>query len=284
MLTEAARPESIVETEWVARHLDDSAIRLVEVDVDLGAYVEGHIPGAAQWDWTSHLNEPVQRNILSKDQMDRLLGESGITRDTELILYGDTNNWFAAYAFWQMKLYGHSRVKLMDGGRQKWIDEGREMTAELPNHPRRPYRASDADVRLRALRDRVLESVRGGDDVKLVDVRFPLEYAGDWLTPPNVPQEWWSPQRAGRIPGAVNIPCVDAVNEDGTFKPVDDLRELYGAKGITADKEVITYCLNGYRSSHTWFVLTQILGYTRVRNYDGSWSEYSSIVGAPIEI
>ncbi len=284
MSTQAAHPESIVETEWVAQHLGDPKIRLVEVDVDLGAYVEGHIPGAAQWDWTSHLHEPVQRSILSKEQMQRLLEESGITRSMDVILYGDTNNWFAAYAFWQMKLYGHARVRLLNGGRQKWLDDGGELTTDLPNHQHRPYRATDPDLSIRALRDYVQEIAGGAGDAKLVDSRLPSEYNGEWLAPPNVSQEWWSPQRAGRIPGAVNIPCADTVGEDGTFKPVDELRELYGGRGITADSEVITYCLNGYRSSHTWFVLTQILGYTKVRNYDGSWSEYSSIVGAPIEI
>ncbi len=284
MSAQAAHPESIVETEWVAQHLGDPKVRLVEVDVDLGAYVEGHIPGAAHWDWTSHLNEPVQRSILSKEQMQRLLEESGISRGMDVILYGDTNNWFAAYAFWQMKLYGHARVRLLNGGRQKWLDDGGELTTDLPNHQHRPYCATNPDLSIRALRDYVQEIAGGAGDVKLVDSRLPSEYNGEWLAPPNVPQEWRAPRRAGRIPGAVNIPCADAVGEDGTFKPVDELRELYGVTGITADKEVITYCLNGYRSSHTWFVLTQILGYPKVRDYDGSWSEYSGIGGAPVEM
>ena len=282
MPARVAHPESIVETEWVAQHLTDPSVRPVEVDVDLGAYAQGHISGALQWDWTSHLNDPVTRNILSKQQMQRLLGECGITRGTTVVLYGDNSNWFATYAFWQMKLYGHRRVKVMNGGRQKWIDEGRPTTTETPSVQARAYRASDPDTSIRALRDYVLDVATTENNVGLVDVRSPAEYSGELLAPPNLPQE--GAQRGGHIPGAANIPWSTAVNDaDGTFKSVEELRQIYGGKGIAGDREVVTYCRIGERSSHTWFVLTQILGYDKVRNYDGSWTEYGSIVGAPID-
>ena len=282
MPASVAHPESIVETEWVAQHLDGPNIQLVEVDVDLGAYAEGHIAGALEWDWTSHLNDPVQRNILTREQMQRLLGESGIVRNTTVVLYGDNNNWFAAYAFWQMKLYGHRRVKIMNGGRQKWINEGRPVTTDVPAVERRIYRAVDPDTSVRALRGYVLEVATTSNNVALVDVRSPAEYSGELLAPPNIPQE--GAQRGGHIPGAASIPWGMAVNEsDGTFKSVEELREVYGGRGITPNKETIVYCRIGERASHTWFVLTQILGYDKVRNYDGSWTEYGSIVGAPIE-
>jgi thiosulfate/3-mercaptopyruvate sulfurtransferase len=282
MPSQVAHPESIVETEWVAQRLDNPNIRLVEVDVDLMAYAQGHIPGAIQWDWSSHLNDPVRRDILSKEQMERLLGESGITRNTHVVLYGDNNNWFAAYAFWQMKLYGHRQASIMNGGRPKWIKEGRPLTTDAPKIQPRTYRASAPDPSMRAMLNYVLQVASSPGKVGLVDVRAPAEYKGDLLAPPNLPQE--GAQRGGHIPGAANIPWGQAVNqEDGTFKPVEELRKLYGDKGITGDKEIITYCRIGERSSHTWFVLTQILGYPKVRNYDGSWTEYGSIVGAPIE-
>ena len=282
MPAKVAHPESIVETEWVAQRLDDPNIRLVEVDVDLDSYAQGHVPGTVQWDWTSHLNEPVQRNILSREQMQRLLGESGITRNSNVVLDGDNNNWFAAYAFWQMKHYGHRRVKIMNGGRQKWINENRPVSTDAPTIARRVYRASNADTSIRALRDYFLDVATISNNVALVDVRAPAEYSGELLAPPNLPQE--GAQRGGHIPGAANIPWATAVNqEDGTFKSVEELRKIYRGEGITGDSEIITYCRTGERSSHTWFVLTQILGYGKVRNYDGSWTEYGSIVGAPIE-
>jgi thiosulfate/3-mercaptopyruvate sulfurtransferase len=282
MPARVAHPESIVETEWVAEHLGDDSLRLVEVDVDLEAYAQGHLSGAVQWDWTSHLNDTVRRDVLDKAQMQRLLGESGIVRSTTVVLYGDNNNWFAAYAFWQMKMFGHRRVKVMNGGRQKWIDEGRPVTTDAPAIERRIYRAPDPDTSIRATRDYVLEVVWTQNNVGMVDVRAPAEFSGELLAPPNLPQE--GAQRGGHIPGAANIPWASAVNEaDGTFKSVEELREIYGGKGITGDKEIITYCRIGERSSHTWFVLTQVLGYNKVRNYDGSWTEYGSIVGAPIE-
>ena len=282
MAARVAHPESIVETEWVAEHLQDSNLRLVEVDVDREAYSQGHIQGAVQWDWTSHLNDSVRRDILNKEQMQRLLGESAIGRNTNVVLYGDNNNWFAAYAFWQMKMYGHRRVRLMNGGRQKWANEDRPLTTEVPKYERRIYRASDPDTSMRAARGYVLQVATTRNNVGLVDVRAPAEFNGELLAPPNLPQE--GAQRGGHIPGAANIPWAMAVNQaDGTFKSVEELREIYGGKGIRPDKEIITYCRIGERSSHTWFALTQILGYNKVRNYDGSWTEYGSIVGAPIE-
>ena len=282
MPARVAHPESIVETDWVADHQDDSNLFLVEIDVDTAAYDQGHIPGATGWNWTTQLNDTLRRDILSKEQMQRLLGRSGISRSTAIVLYGDNNNWFATYAFWQLKMVGHRRVKLMNGGRQKWIDEGRPTSTEVPSPESRIYRASDPDPSVRATRDYVLEVVSTRNNIGLVDVRAPAEFSGELLAPANLPQE--GSQRGGHIPGATNVPWASAVNEsDGTFKSVEELREVYGGKGIKPDGEVITYCRIGERSSHTWFVLTQILGYGKVRNYDGSWTEYGSIVGAPIE-
>ena len=282
MPASVAHPESIVDTDWVAEHLDDEKVRLVEVDVDTAAYDQGHIPGAVGWNWTTQLNDTLRRDILSRAQIQRLLGESGIGRSTIVVLYGDNNNWFATYAFWQLKMIGHRRAKIMDGGRQKWIDEGRPTSTDTPSHARRTYRASDPDTSIRATRDYVLEVASSQTNTGLVDVRAPAEFSGELLAPANLPQE--GSQRGGHIPGAANIPWASAVNEaDGTFKSVEELRDIYGGKGITGDKETIAYCRIGERSSHTWFVLTQILGYSKVRNYDGSWTEYGSIVGAPIE-
>ena len=282
MAARVAHPESIVETEWVAQRLGDDNLRLVEVDVDTTAYDQGHIQGAVGWNWTTQLNDTVSRDILNREQMQRLLGESGIGRNTTLVLYGDNNNWFATYAFWQIKMLGHRRLKLMNGGRAKWEKEGRSLTTQTPSHPRRSYRASNPDTSIRATRDYVLEVASTRNNVGLVDVRAPAEYSGELLAPANLPQE--GAQRGGHIPAAANIPWGTAVNQDdGTFKSVEELREIYGGKGITANKEIITYCRIGERSSHTWFALTQILGYGKVRNYDGSWTEYGSIVGAPIE-
>ena len=282
MPARVAHPESIVETDWVAEHLDDDNVRLVEVDVDTSAYDQGHIPGAVGWNWTTQLNDTLTRDILSREQMQRLLGESGITRGTHVVLYGDNNNWFATYAFWQLKMFGHRRAKVMNGGRQKWINEDRSTSTEAASVERRIYRAGDPDTSIRATRDYVLDVASTRNNIGLVDVRAPAEYSGELLAPANLPQE--GSQRGGHIPGAANIPWASAVNEaDGTFKSVEELREIYGGKGITKDKETITYCRIGERSAHTWFALTQILGYTKVRNYDGSWTEYGSIVGAPIE-
>ncbi|MDA1347450.1 MAG: sulfurtransferase [Chloroflexi bacterium] len=282
MPARVAHPASIVETDWVSEHGGDENVRLVEVDVDTSAYDQGHISGAVGLNWTTQLNDTLRRDILNRDQMRKLLGESGISRNTTVVLYGDNNNWFASYAFWQMKMFGHKRVKLMNGGRQKWIAEGRKTTTEVPSHSTRTYRATDADTSIRASRDYVLNVASTDNNIGLVDVRAPAEFSGELLAPANLPQE--GSQRGGHIPGASNIPWASAVNQaDGTFKSVEELRQIYGGKGITPDKEIITYCRIGERSAHTWFALTQILGYSKVRNYDGSWTEYGSIVGAPIE-
>ena len=281
MAERPAHPESIVSTQWVADNLGGENIVLVEVDVDTEAYDQGHVPGAVGWNWTSQLNDELTRDILSREQLEALLGASGISRDTTVVLYGDNNNWFATYAFWQLKMYGHPDLKIMDGGRQKWIDEGRALTIAAPAVSAASYAASDPDTSIRATRDYVLSVASTSNSVGLVDVRAPDEFNGTLLAPANLPQE--GSQRGGHIPGAANIPWATAVAEDGTFKSVEELREIYGGKGISGESEIIAYCRIGERSSHTWFVLSQILGYGKVRNYDGSWTEYGSIVGAPIE-
>ena len=280
-MANVAHPESIVTTEWVAENLGDSNVRLVEVDVDTEAYDQGHIPGAVGWNWTSQLNDQLTRDILSAEQMSELLGGSGIGPDTTVVLYGDNNNWFATYAFWQMKIYGHADLKIMDGGRQKWLDEGRELTTDATSVEAVSYDAPAPDLSIRATRDYVLDVASTSNSTGLVDVRAPDEYNGTLLAPANLPQE--GSQRGGHIPGAANIPWATAVAEDGTFKSVEELQAIYGGAGISGDGETIAYCRIGERSSHTWFVLSQILGYEKVRNYDGSWTEYGSIVGAPIE-
>jgi thiosulfate/3-mercaptopyruvate sulfurtransferase len=282
MAAKVAHPESIVETSWVADHLNDDNVAIVEVDVDTEAYDQGHVPGAVGWNWTTQLNDTITRDILSKEQMQGLLGGSGIAKSTTVVLYGDNNNWFAAYAFWQMKLYGHRRLKLMNGGRQKWVDEGRDTNTDVPSPAKRIYRASDADPSIRATREYVIEVASTRNNVGLIDVRAPAEFSGELLAPANLPQE--GSQRGGHIPGAANVPWATAVNAaDGTFKTVEELRDVYLGKGLRTDNETIAYCRIGERSSHTWFVLSEILGFNKVRNYDGSWTEYGSVVGAPIE-
>lgn len=279
-MAEYAHPESLVSTEWVAEHGGDANVRLVEVDVDTSAYEQGHIAGAVGWNWQSQLQQPVQRDLATKEEIEQLCSSSGIGNDTTVILYGDNNNWFAAWAFWQLKYYGHSDVRLMNGGRVKWEAEGRPLTTDVPAHAAASYSASEGDQSIRAYRDQVLTMVNAGN-ISLVDVRSPAEFSGELLAPPAAPQE--GSQRGGHIPGASNIPWGQAVDEDGAFKSADALRELYGAQGIDGSRETIAYCRIGERSSHTWFALTQLLGFENVRNYDGSWTEWGSIVGAPIE-
>jgi thiosulfate/3-mercaptopyruvate sulfurtransferase len=275
-----AHPELLVETQWVADNLKDSKIRLVEVDVDTAAYGEGHIPGAVGWNWKTDLEETIERDIAHQSSMDKLLSRSGIGNDTTVILYGDNNNWFATYALWLLKYYGHGDTRIMNGGRAKWIAEGRPMTKEVPSYPATSYKAKAPDKAIRVVRDQVIAAV-GKAGLALVDVRSPKEFSGEILAPENLPQE--GAQRGGHIPGAANIPWSQAVKEDGTFKSLEELQQLYQGKGITPEKEIIAYCRIGERSSHTWFVLKYLLGYPKVVNYDGSWTEYGSLVHVPIE-
>lgn len=277
-MAEYANPNTLVSTDWVAARGGDAGVRLVEVDVDATAYEQGHIAGAVGWDWSSQLQDTLARDIISKSEMESLLGASGIGNDTTVILYGDNNNWFAAWAFWQLKIYGHGDVRLMNGGRAKWEAEGRPLTTDAPSHAAAEYTASEADNSIRAFREDVLSAVADGSAF-LVDVRSPEEYRGELLAPPALPQE--GSQRGGHIPGAANVPWATAVAADGSFKSADELAEIYGA--VNNSKPTIAYCRIGERSSHTWFVLTQLLGLENVTNYDGSWTEYGSIVRAPIE-
>ena len=269
----------LVDADWAQQHIDDPNIRFVEVDVDTAAYDEGHIPGAVGWNWTSQLSDGIRRDIVSREELEKLLSDSGIGPDTTIVLYGDNNNWFAAWAYWQLKLFGVDDVRILNGGRKLWVAEGRPTSTDVPSHAATGIRLGEPDFSHRAFRDDVLKQVES--DGALVDVRSPAEFSGELLAPAALPQE--GAQRGGHVPGAANIPWAQAVNEDGTFKDADDLRELYGAKGITADRDVIAYCRIGERSSHTWFVLHELLGFDRVRNYDGSWTEYGSLVGVPIE-
>jgi len=275
-----ANPNAVVETKWAAEHLQDPKIRILEVSVDATAFDQGHIPGAVALNWFRDLEEHPVRNIASRGKIEHLLGQAGVSNDTTVLLYGDNNNWFAAYAYWLLKYYGHRDARLINGGRKKWIDEGRPLTKEPTKVPPAVYKAQEPKAAIRALRELVLASV-GSKDGALVDVRSPKEFTGELLAPEHLPQE--GAQRGGHIPGAANIPWGEAVAVDGTFKPVDELRKLYEGKGIKPEKEIIAYCRIGERSSHTWFVLTELLGYPKVRNYDGSWTEYGSLIGAPIE-
>jgi thiosulfate/3-mercaptopyruvate sulfurtransferase len=274
-----AVPESLVETGWVADHLNDSGVRLVEVDVDTTSYEQGHIPGAVGWDWAKQLCDPLQRDIVPLTDFERLMSTSGIGPDTTVVLYGDNNNWFAAWAFWQLKMYGHKDVRLMNGGRKKWLDEGRPLTTDPAHTDTVGYSAEPPDKSMRAFLPEVIAAQQGGT-TGMVDVRSPQEFTGEILSPPGLPETC---QRGGHIPGAVNVPWGQACNEDGTFKPAGELRALYTGLGITADRPTITYCRIGERSSHTWFVLKYLLGYPDVRNYDGSWTEWGNLVGMPVE-
>jgi thiosulfate/3-mercaptopyruvate sulfurtransferase len=270
----------LVSTDWLAEHLGDEAVVVGEVDENPDLYDEGHIPGAVKLHWREDLQDPVERDLVDRASFERLLGERGVENDTTLVLYGDKNNWFAAYAYWYLKIYGHEDVRILDGGRQKWIDEGRELTSEIPSPAPKTYRARERDESIRAYRDEVREWL-GAPERALVDVRSPGEYAGDLIAPPGYEQE--GAQRGGHIPTAASIPWASAVRDDGTFKTADELRELYGGKGVTPDKEVTAYCRIGERSAHTWFVLRELLGFERVRNYDGSWTEWGNLVDVPIE-
>jgi thiosulfate/3-mercaptopyruvate sulfurtransferase len=270
----------LVSTEWLAEHLDDDGLVVAEVDESPELYDEGHIPGAVKLHWRDDLQDPVERDLVDRETFERLLGERGIGNETPVVLYGDKNNWFAAYAYWYLKIYGHEDVRILDGGRQKWIDEGRALSTDVPSPQRAEYRASERDESLRAYRDEVREWI-GASERALVDVRSPGEYAGDLVSPPGYEQE--GAQRAGHIPSAVSIPWASAVSDAGTFKTASELRELYAGKGVTPDKEVTAYCRIGERSAHTWFVLRELLGFERVRNYDGSWTEWGNLVDVPIE-
>ena len=269
----------LVTTEWVAQHLNDPAIRIVEVDVDTKAYSEGHVPNAAGWAWDTQLCDTLRRDIIPQGKFETLLGDSGIDPNTTVILYGDNNNWFAAWALWQLKVYGHREVKLMNGGRKKWIAEGRELSTETPKTSPKTYKAHAPDTSIRAFLPEVMQA-SSERAAQLVDVRSPQEYSGEILAPPGLPETC---QRGGHIPGAASIPWGKACNEDGTFKSVEELRALYGGAGITGKQPVIAYCRIGERSSHTWFVLKHLLGYPNVKNYDGSWTEWGNLVAAPIE-
>jgi len=275
-----AHPEVLVDADWVEAYLHDPQVRLIEVDVDTTAYDQGHIPGAVGFDWKKELQDQIVRSPLSKEHLEELLGRAGVSNDTTVVLYGDNNNWFAAWALWILKYYGHKDARLLDGGRVKWLADKREITTEVPSYSVTTYHAGAPDTEIRALRDQVLGWL-GQSNVTLVDVRSPGEYSGELLAPANLPQE--GAQRGGHIPGAANIPWATAVREDGTFKSADELRAIYGSKSVTADKEVVAYCRIGERSSHTWFALHYLLGYPNVRNYDGSWTEWGSLIGVPIE-
>ena len=274
-----AHPETLVSTAWTAEHATDPSIHIVEVDVDTKAYQEGHVPGAIAWAWTSQLCDTVRRDILSKQQFQELMASSGIAPETTLVIYGDNNNWFAAWAFWQAKIYGHRDVRLVNGGRKKWIAEGRELSTEVPSIKPTTYKAAEPDLSLRAFLPQVQAAV-SARSAGLVDVRSPQEFSGEILAPPGLPETC---QRGGHIPGARSIPWGKACNEDGTFKSADELRQLYGFEGIDGSKPVITYCRIGERSSHSWFVLKYLLGFDKITNYDGSWTEWGNLVGAAIE-
>ncbi|MFN2418449.1 MAG: sulfurtransferase [Candidatus Limnocylindria bacterium] len=279
--TTTSRPAALVSTDWAREHLDDPKVRFLEVDVDTDAYDTGHVPGATGINWKRQLTDPVMRDLVSRDALEALLREAGIDDDMTIVLYGDNHNWFAAWAYWQLRYHGLDNVRLLDGGRAKVEADGLPLTTDAPSHDAGSITLPDETREgLRAYRQEVIDGLgSGGRD--LVDVRSPEEFRGELAAPAHLPQE--AAQRRGHIPGAVNVPWSTAVAEDGTFKPIDQLRELYGAKGVSGEDEVVAYCRIGERSSHTWFVLHELLGYRNVRNYDGSWTEYGSLVGVPIE-
>jgi thiosulfate/3-mercaptopyruvate sulfurtransferase len=273
-----SRENVLVSAEWAEQNLDTEGVVLVEVDEDTTAYDAGHIPGAVKLDWRNDLQDPIVRDFVDRTGFEKLLSGKGIGNNDTVVLYGGNNNWFAAYAYWYFKLYGHNDVKLLDGGRKKWELDGRPLTGEVPQRAATSYTASEQDGSLRAFRDEVVAAI---GTQNLVDVRSPDEFSGKLLAPAHLPQE--QAQRAGHIPTAINVPWSKAANEDGTFRTDDDLRELYAAEGIDESRSTIAYCRIGERSSHTWFVLHELLGLSDVKNYDGSWTEYGSLVGVPIE-
>jgi thiosulfate/3-mercaptopyruvate sulfurtransferase len=278
-MAEYKHPEVLVTTEWVAQNLNAPNTRFVEVDVDTTGYDQGHIPGAVGWNWQTQLQDNIKRDLIDRAALEKLLGESGISNDTTILLYGDNNNWFAAYAFWQLKYYGHQNVKLINGGRKKWLEEKRPLTKDPVNVAPATYRVTRTDESVRAFRDDVLPIAQGKKRGQLVDVRSVDEFTGKIIAPPGMTE---TAQRAGHIPNAANIPWAQAANEDGTFKSAEALASLYQGKGINGNDEVIAYCRIGERSSHTWFVLKYLLGYNNVRNYDGSWTEWGNLIGSPI--
>ena len=279
-MSEYANPDVLVSTDWLEEHLGDDDIRVIEVDEDTNAYEKGHIRGAVGWDWNSDLHTAVGRDYKDQDGFAELLANAGVTAETTVVLYGGNNNWFAAYAYWLLKLRGFDQVKLLNGGRKKWELESRELVTDAPGHaPSDHVFMGEERPEIRALRDEVLAKVGASG---FVDVRSPEEFRGEKLAPDHLPQE--QAQVPGHIAGAANIPWVKAANDDGTFKSADELRALYEAEGITGDREVIAYCRIGERSSHTWFALQELLGFPNVKNYDGSWTEYGSLVGAPVEL
>ena len=273
-----ANNQVLVSTDWVAERGGDAGVRVVEVDVDTAAYQEGHVPGAVGWSWDTQLCDTVRRDIIPKEAFEELMAASGIGNDTTVILYGDNNNWFAAWAFWQMKIYGHEDVRLMNGGRVKWLAESRELSTDEPSIEAASYQASGPDNSIRAFLPEVSAAV-DSESVELVDVRSPAEFTGEILSPPGLPETC---QRGGHIPGASNIPWVMACEEDGTFKSADALRSIYANAGITGTKPIVAYCRIGERSSHSWYVLKYLLGFDNVTNYDGSWTEWGNLVGAPV--
>jgi thiosulfate/3-mercaptopyruvate sulfurtransferase len=274
-----ANDDALVDAAWAQAHLTDPSVRFVEVDVDTTSYEQSHIPGAVAWNWTSQLSDGIRRDIAGREEFSALLSASGIGPDTTIALYGDNNNWFAAWAYWQLKLYGHQDVRIINGGRKFWLDNGLPLSVDEATYAATGYELGEPDFALRAFRDDILPRL-GDPGLALVDVRSPAEFNGEIIAPPGMSE---TAQRAGHIPGAASIPWAQTVREDGTFKSAEDLATLYEAKGITADKDIIAYCRIGERSSHSWFVLHELLGYKRVRNYDGSWTEYGSLIGVPIE-
>jgi thiosulfate/3-mercaptopyruvate sulfurtransferase len=274
-----SRSDVLVSTDWAQSNLDAESVVFIEVDEDTSAYDTGHIPGAIKLDWKTDLQDPIKRDFVDAQQFSKLLSERGIANDDTVVLYGGNNNWFAAYAYWYFKLYGHHKIKLLDGGRKKWELDGRAMSAEPVSRPATSYAAEAPDTSIRAFRDEVIAAI---GTKNLVDVRSPDEFSGKILAPAHLPQE--QSQRPGHIPGAINVPWSRAANEDGTFKSDEELTAIYAAAGLDDSRETIAYCRIGERSSHTWFVLQELLGHKNVKNYDGSWTEYGSLVGAPIEL